>query len=124
MSKRYETVFIITPVLSDEQAKETVNKFRDLLLNKGAVVVHEENWGLRKLAYQIQKKSTGFYYLLEWDYAGSENLVANLELTFKRDERIIRYLTVQLEKYAIEYNERKRKPKVEQKVETTVAATE
>jgi small subunit ribosomal protein S6 len=114
MSKRYETVFIITPVLSDEQAKETVKKFKDLLVDKGAKIVHEEDWGLRKLAYQIQKKSTGFYYLMEWDYEGQDNLVALLELTFKRDERIMRYLTVSLDKFGVAYNEKKRKPKTEE----------
>lgn len=124
MSKRYETVFIITPVLSDDQAKETVNKFRELLIGKGAEIVHEEDWGLRKMAYQIQKKSTGFYYLLEWNYTGNENMVAFIELMLKRDERIIRYLTVQLDKYGVEYNERKRKPKVEVKVETEESVNE
>lgn len=113
MSKRYETVFIVTPVLSDEQTKETVKKFKDLLNDKGAKIVHEEDWGLKKLAYQIQKKSTGFYYLLEWDYSGTENLVSLLELTFKRDERILRFLTVYLDKYGVEYNERKRKARAE-----------
>ena len=124
MSKRYETVFIMTPVLSDDQAKETVNKFRELLIGKGAEIVHEEDWGLRKMAYQIQKKSTGFYYLLEWNYTGNENMVAFIELMLKRDERIIRYLTVQLDKYGVEYNERKRKPKVEVKVETEESVNE
>ncbi len=113
MSKRYETVFIVTPVLSDEQTKETVKKIKDLLADKGAKIVHEEDWGLRKLSYQIQKKSTGFYYLMEWDYSGTDNLVALLELTFKRDERILRFLTVHLDKYGVEYNERKRKAKTE-----------
>ena len=124
MSKRYETVFIVTPVLSDEQAKETVKKFKDLLIEKGANIVHEEDWGLRKLAYQIQKKSTGFYYLIEWEYSGADNLVALFELTFKRDERILRFLTVHLDKYGIEYNERKRKPKAEKAVEATPAVNE
>ena len=64
---RYETVFIITPVLSDEQTKEVVKKFKGLLKDKGAKITHEENWGMRKLAYPIQKKSTGFYYLVEFD---------------------------------------------------------
>jgi small subunit ribosomal protein S6 len=124
MSKRYETVFIITPVLSDEQAKETVKKFKDLLDEKGAKIVHEEDWGLRKMAYQIQKKSTGFYYLMEWEYDGQEQIVSTLELTFKRDERVLRYLTVQLDKYGIEYNERKRRPKAEKAVEKETPVSE
>ena len=60
----YETVFILTPVLSDVQMKEAVDKFKTILTEQGAVIVNEENWGLRKLAYPIQKKTTGFYNLL------------------------------------------------------------
>jgi small subunit ribosomal protein S6 len=124
MSKRYETVFIVTPVLSDEQTKETVKKFKDLLNDKGAKIVHEEDWGLRKLAYQIQKKSTGFYHLLEWEYDGKDNLVTLFELTFKRDERILRFLTVHLDKYGIEYNERKRRQKAEKAGEPQAIVSE
>ncbi len=117
MTKRYETVFIITPVLSNEQVIETVNKFKNFLTEKGAKIVHEENWGLKKLAYQIHKKSTGFYYLIEWDYDGAENLTQMLELNFKHDERILRYLTVILDKHGIKYNENKRKAKPEKEIE-------
>mgnify|MGYP000358664038 CR=1 FL=1 len=63
---QYETVFILTPVLSDEQMKETVAKFKTLLTDKGAEILNEETWGLKKMAYAIQKKSTGFYCLLEF----------------------------------------------------------
>lgn len=106
MTNRYETVFILTPVLSEDQAKETVAKFKDLLKEGGAKVHHEEDWGLRKLAYPIQKKSTGFYHLLEFESEGS--LIADLELAFRRDERVIRFLTVKLDKHAIAYAERRR----------------
>jgi len=109
MEKRYETVFITTPVLSEEQMKETVEKFRNILRKNQAEVVHEESWGLRKLAYPIDKKSTGFYHLLEFKAEG--NTVDNLEVEFKRDERIIRFLTVTLDKYAIEYAEKRRDQK-------------
>jgi len=105
----YETVFIATPVLSDDQVKETVKKFRDLLLDKGSEVVYENNWGLKKLAYPIQKKSTGFYYLIE--FKAEPSVVADLELAFKRDERILRYLTVSLDKHAIAYSIKKRNEK-------------
>ena len=75
----YETVFILTPVLSDVQMKEAVDKFKSILTEQGAAIVNEENWGLRKLAYPIQKKSTGFYQLLEFD---AEHLLSrNLKLT-------------------------------------------
>ena len=63
----YETVFILTPVLSDAQMKEAVEKFKAVLAENNATVVNEENWGLRKLAYPIQHKSTGFYTLIEFD---------------------------------------------------------
>jgi small subunit ribosomal protein S6 len=106
MLNQYETVFILTPVLSDEQMKEAVKKYQDFLKNKGAEIVHEEHWGMRKLAYPIQKKSTGFYHLIEHRAEG--DLIAELELTLKRDERVMRFLTVKLDKHALAYNEKKR----------------
>ncbi|MBZ0242732.1 MAG: 30S ribosomal protein S6 [Bacteroidales bacterium] len=116
---QYETVFIVTPVLSEEQIKEAVIKFQDYLRNNGAEIVHEEHWGMRKLAYPIQKKSTGFYHLVEYKADGT--LIAELELVFKRDERIIRFLTVKLDKHAIAYNEKKRKRAKEAKTEKVEA---
>ena len=106
MLNQYETVFITTPVLSESQMKETVDKFKKILTDNGAEIVHEENWGLRKLAYPIQKKSTGFYYLIEFRTEG--NMVQKIETEFKRDERIIRFLVVGLDKYAVEYADKKR----------------
>src|ERR1051326_8389465 len=87
MLNQYETVFIMTPVLSEEQMMDTVGKFKKILTDNGAEIVHENNWGLRKLAYPIQKKNTGFYYLVEYKSPGE--LINKLELEFKRDERII-----------------------------------
>jgi len=112
---QYETVFIMTPVLSDEQMKETVAKYQKFLKDKDAEIVFEDNWGLRKLAYPIQKKSTGFYYLIEFKADG--NIIADLELSYKRDERIIRHLTTKLDKHAIAYNEKKRKKAMEEKAQ-------
>ena len=109
MVKQYETVFIATPVLSEEQMKETVKKYVDLLTSKGAEIVYENNWGMRKLAYPIRKKTTGFYYLIEFKAEGS--VIADLEVAYKRDERLLRFLTVSLDKYAIAYNEKKRNAK-------------
>jgi small subunit ribosomal protein S6 len=106
MLNQYETVFILTPVLSDDQMKETVKKYQDFLRKSGAEIVHEENWGMRKLAYPIQKKSTGFYHLYEYKADGES--IANIELTLKRDERVMRFLTVKLDKHAVAYNEKKR----------------
>ncbi|MEE2700382.1 MAG: 30S ribosomal protein S6 [Bacteroidota bacterium] len=103
----YETVFIMTPVLSEEQMRETVKKFTKTLKNNGAKIGNEEYWGLKKLKYPIQKKNTGFYYFIEFETDG--NVIADLEVQFKRDERVMRWLTVRLDKYAIEYAERRRK---------------
>ena len=104
---QYETVFILTPVLSDEQMKEAVKKYEDHLTGAGAEIVHEENWGMKKLAYPIHNKSTGFYQLIEYKAEG--NVIADVETELKRDERILRFLTVKLDKHAIAYNEKKRK---------------
>jgi len=104
---QYETVFILTPVLSNEQMNEAVDKFRKILTDNGAMIVHQNNWGLRKLAYPIQKKNTGFYYLIEFKSSGE--LINKLEVEYKRDERVMRFLTVALDKHAIAYNEKKRK---------------
>ncbi|MBN1157821.1 MAG: 30S ribosomal protein S6 [Bacteroidales bacterium] len=97
----YETVFIVTPVLSEVQMKEAVEKFRGIITSKDGEIINEENWGLHKLAYPIQKKSTGFYNMFEFKADG--NLIRQLETEYKRDERIIRFLTIKLDKYGIEY---------------------
>ena len=103
----YETVFILTPVLSDEQMKETVAKFSKLLTDNGAEILNEETWGLKMMAYPIQKKSTGFYCLLE--FKAEPSLVNTLEVNYRRDEKVIRFLTVTLDKYAAEYAAKRRK---------------
>ncbi|MCM1292873.1 MAG: 30S ribosomal protein S6 [Bacteroides sp.] len=103
---KYETVFILTPVLSDAQMKEAVEKFTKVLTDNGATIVNEELWGLRKLAYPIQKKTTGFYTLVEFD--GEPTLVKKLETAFRRDERVLRFLTFRLDKYAAEYAAKRR----------------
>ncbi len=105
--KNYETVFILTPVLSEAQIKEAVGKYVDLIKGKGAKIVSEENWGLKKLAYPIQKKSTGFYNLIEFT-AENGQLIADLELALKRDEKILRFLTVKLDKHAVAWAKTRR----------------
>ena len=103
---QYETVFIMNPVLSDEQVRETVEKFKGLLESKDGKVLAEENWGLRKLAYPIQHKRSGFYHLLEFQVPGE--VIENMEVEMKRDERIMRFLTVRMDKYGIEYAAKRR----------------
>ena len=104
---QYETVFILTPVLSDEQTKETVAKFKKVLTEKGAEIVNEEAWGLKKLAYQIEKKTSGFYFLIE--FKAEPEVMKVLETAYRRDEKVIRFQTVKLDKYAVEYAEKRRK---------------
>ncbi|NLN25048.1 MAG: 30S ribosomal protein S6 [Bacteroidetes bacterium] len=103
----YETVFILNPVLSEDQIKETVKKYEDFLTSRGAKMIAKENWGLKKLAYQIQKKKSGFYHLFEFT-TDEGQLVHDLETEFKRDERFMRFLTVKLDKHAIAWAEKRR----------------
>ena len=109
MIKQYETVFIATPVLSDSQMKEAVAKYVKLITDNGGEIVAEENWGLKQLAYPIQHKTSGFYYLIE--FKAQPDFVATLETQYHRDERIIRYMTVALDKNAAAYAQRRRDKK-------------
>ena len=111
----YETVFILTPVLSDAQMKEAGDKFKDFLVAEGSEIVNEENWGLRKLAYAIQKKSTGFYSLIE--FKADPSVIAKLEIQFRRDERILRFLTFRQDKNFAEYAAKRRNKSKETKKE-------
>ena len=116
----YETVFILTPVLSEPQMKEAVEKFKKVLTDNGATIENEELWGMRKLAYPIQKKTTGFYAFLE--FAGEPTIVNKLETAYRRDEKVIRFLTFRQEKFAHEYALKRRSLKKNAaKVEETPA---
>jgi len=106
MIKQYETVFIATPVLSEQQMKEAVEKYTKLITDNGGEVVYEEDWGLRQLAYPIRHKTSGFYYLIE--FKATPEFVATLETQYHRDERIIRFITVALDKHAVAYAEHRR----------------
>jgi small subunit ribosomal protein S6 len=115
MLKHYETVFIATPVLSDSQVKEAVKKYRDFIASNSGEIVHEEDWGMKKLAYPIQKKTTGFYYLME--FKANAIFIRKFETEYRRDERVIRFLTFAMDKHAIEYSEKRRSKKKEQTTE-------
>ena len=103
----YETVFILNPVLSETQIEEAVQKYEKFLISKGGSITSKENWGLKKLAYPIQNKKSGFYHLLEFTAPG--DAIGPLEVEFRRDERIMRYLTVSLDKHAIAWAEKRAK---------------
>lgn len=102
----YETVFIVTPVLSEAQVQEVADKFQGVITENGGQLVNVEKWGLKKLAYPIQNKTTGFYFLVE--FTGEGSLINTLETQYRRDERVIRFLTFKQDKYAVEYSEKRR----------------
>ena len=110
---QYETIFIATPVLSEEDFKQTVKGYTDFLKSNNAEIINEERWGLRQLAYPIDDKTTGIYYLIE--FKAEPQLIDQLELNFRRDTNIMRFLTSYLDKYGIEYNEKRRKGEIGRK---------
>jgi small subunit ribosomal protein S6 len=116
----YETVFILTPILSEQQTKDAVAKFLQVLADQKAEVLNTEEWGLRKLAYEIKHKSTGYYVFVEFNAPAAS--VAVLETEFRRDERIMRFLTTALDKHAVAYNEKRRSGKFNKKTETAEVA--
>jgi small subunit ribosomal protein S6 len=119
--KNYETVFILTPVLSDVQIKDAVEKFKKVLLDNSAEIIHENAWGLRKLAYPIAHKNTGYYQLFE--FKAAPTVIATLETEYRRDEKILRFLTTALDKHAVDYNDRKRNGLIGKKHTTNTGAS-
>jgi len=106
LTQQYETLFILTPVLSEDDAKKKINDYVELLKTSGAEIIHQEPWGLKNLRYQIEKKTTGIYHVVE--YRGTGKTVDTLEVAFRRDESVLRYITIKLDKYALKYNNDKR----------------
>ena len=103
----YELMVIFTPVLSEEDYKAAQKKYADFIKENGGTVVHENPWGLKSLAYPIQKKTTGLYWVLEYSAPSSFN--EKLKIQLLRDEQVLRHLITALDKYAVEYNEKKRR---------------
>jgi len=122
MMNNYETVFITSPILSDVQVKETVQKFKNLITEGEGILVHEENWGLRKLAYPIKNKATGIYHLFQFQAKG--DFIGKYERSFKHDEDVLRFLTVKLEKYSLQYAEKRANLKKEATANTDKKETE
>lgn len=104
---QYEVTFIVDPVLSDTEIKQTSENYVDLLKTEGCQIVHVDEMGLRQLAYPIKKRNSGIYYCIEFQ-SDSGTIIGRLELALRRDERIMRFLTTALDKYGIKYNEDKR----------------
>jgi len=106
--RNYEVTFIVDPVLSGTEITSTANTYKDLIKGEGGSIVHVDEMGLRQLAYPIKRRNTGVYYCIEFDMAEG-NFVDKLELALRRDERIMRFLSVKLDKYGVKYNDDKRK---------------
>src|SRR5271170_4409653 len=104
--QQYETTIVVTPVLTDTELKSLLSGYVSFLKNSDAEIVQEESWGLKPLAYPINKKTSGFYFTVE--FKANTDLIAKLELNLKRDENVLRFLTVKLDKYMLDYNNRKR----------------
>lgn len=108
--QQYETVFIVTPSLSSEEVERCIQGVKRFLVEGGAKIIDEKSWGLKKLAYPIEKKNSGHYYFVEFQALPS--LIAAVEVMYKRDERIIRHLVVRLDKHAIAFNRKRKKEEV------------
>ena len=125
---QYETTLILAPERSDSEVSKLIKGYVKQLKSGKATIVHEESWGLRNMAYPIKKKNTGFYFTVE--YQAPTDIIAEFELSLKRDENVLRFLTVKLDKFSIDYNDRKRKGLIGRdknpaaKAERVVAQTE
>ena len=102
----YELIVIFTPVLSEEEFKAAQKKYTDFVLENGGTITHSQPWGLKSLAYPIQKKTTGIYWVLE--YGAPSTFNEKLKIQILRDEQIMRHMITLLDKYAVEYNTKKR----------------
>jgi len=122
MHKQYETVVIFTPILSEDEAKKQVAKYKERIIEAGGSIVAEEHWGLKQMAYPIQRKTTGIYHIFEYTVKGE--FINEIEINFKRDENVLRFLTPVLDKNAIDYNIRKRNGEIGKKKKETVVVEE
>lgn len=104
--QNYEMMLIFTPVLAEDEFKNAQKKFTSFVKENGGEIVHENAWGLKSLAYPIQKKTTGLYFVVE--FKAPTDLNTKLELQLNRDESVMRHMITHLDKYATAYNERKR----------------
>jgi small subunit ribosomal protein S6 len=104
--QNYELMVIFTPVLSEEEFKTAQKKYVDFITAGGGSIVHSNPWGLKSLAYPVQKKTTGIYWVME--YVAPSNMNEKLKIQLLRDEQVLRHIVIKLDKYAVEYNKKKR----------------
>lgn len=115
--QNYEMMLIFTPVLAEDEFKNAQKKFANFIQENGGEVVNENPWGLRSLAYPIQKKTTGLYYVIE--FKAPTDLNAKLEVQLNRDETVMRHMITHLNKFAVAYNERKRNAPAKAEIKKT-----
>jgi small subunit ribosomal protein S6 len=120
MLNQYELMVIFTPILSDDDAKRLADQYVSFITDNGGEIVHTESWGLRQLAYPIDKKTTGIYQLYEFKAPGT--LIGDMEIQFKRDDQVMRFLFTRLDKYGVAWNERRREKMKESKAPKTEPA--
>ena len=104
--QNYELMVIFTPVLSEDEFKSVQKKYVDFIAAGGGKLVHSNPWGLKSLAYPIQKKTTGIYWVME--YVAPSDMNEKLKIQLLRDEQVLRHVVIKLDKYAVEYNKKKR----------------
>lgn len=119
--RHYEVTFIVDPVLSGDEVKSTAENIQKALKDNGATIVAVDEMGLRQLAYEIKKRSSGVYFCIEFSCEAADWLT-KFELGMKRNERLLRFLTVKLDKYGIKYNDDKRNGRIGKKKKEEVAA--
>ena len=119
--RNYEVTFIVDPTLSSDEVNATVQKYADMITAAGYTIVHTDEMGLRQLAYDIKRKHSGVYFCIE--FAGNDGQVIDkMELTLRRDEKILRFLTVALDKFAVQFNIDKRAGKIGKKNRADILA--
>ena len=116
LMRQYEVTFIVDPVLPGDEIKKAAQSYEDLLKKEGCKIVAIDELGLKTLAYPINKRNSGLYFTHEFQ-AENGAIIPKLELAMKRDERIMRYLTIKLDKYGVKYNDDKRNGKIGKKQE-------
>ncbi len=119
--RHYEVTFIVDPTLSSDEVKATAQKYADMLAAEGYTIIHTDEMGLLQLAYEIKKRHSGLYYSVE--FAGEDGKVIDkMELAMRRDDKILRFLTVALDKFAVKYNEDRRAGKIGKKNREAILA--
>ncbi len=121
--KNYEVTFIVDPVLSGDEIEATAQTYVNYLEKVGCHIVHVDKMGLRQLAYEIKRRSSGVYFCIEFTSPNGE-FMDDFELALRRDERLLRFLTIALDKFGVKYNDDKRKGLIGKKRKASAEAKE